>query len=288
MQRLLQSYLETEKLKGLKPATLYNKHYYLKRFMQSMAVPILKVTKDLVSNYIDSLSGLSPSFVNNMLQHIQAFYTFLCDEGKALINPALGIDRPKRNDPERSVFTEDEVKRILNVIPDDVLGRRDRALLELLYSTGLRVSEALSLTLDDIDFARHEVVVREGKGDIERVVPIGKSALKYVESYLEERLKRWGYSHYQVFSSQKGNPFKAQAVREMIAKYKQKANVTTPGSTHAFRRSCATHLLARGVPLVLIQQLLGHAYLETTHQYVQVAIQDLQNIHTKIFKEGQT
>ena len=181
------------------------------------------------------------------------------------------------------VFTEDEVKRILSVIPDTVLGIRDRAIIELLYSTGIRRKEMVNLNIDDIDFRNREIFVRKGKFDKERIVPVGDEALISVEEYLDARYRLLIHVREReaLFLSSRGYRMNGQSVYERIKIWKEKAGVTSKGSSHAFRHSMASHMLGKGAPITAIQRILGHEHISTTQRYTHILKDDLRAIHNK-------
>ena len=177
-------------------------------------------------------------------------------------------------------FTEDEMKSILEAIPGSRVGIRDRGMLELLYSSALRINELVSLDVDDIDLTHYEVRVRYGKNDRERIVPVGERAAKVLSAYLAIR-NRFILDEYteSLFLNLKGGRINAESVRRRIRQYKRSAGVESRGTAHAFRRSCGTHMLKNGAPLSAIRRLLGHSNLTATDRYTHVMTEDLKHIH---------
>jgi len=178
------------------------------------------------------------------------------------------------------LFTEDEMKSILEAIPGNRIGIRDRGMLELLYSSALRINELVSLDVDDIDLTHHDVRVRHGKNDRERIVPVGERAVKVLSAYLaiRSRFIRGEYTE-ALFINLKGRRITAESVRRRIRQYKRTGGVESRGTAHAFRHSCGTHMLKNGAPLPAIRRLLGHSKLTATERYTHVMREDLREIH---------
>jgi integrase/recombinase XerD len=201
------------------------------------------------------------------------------------VNPAAELTLPRS--PKRlprAVLSESEVERVL-AIPDVTtpLGLRDRAILELLYSTGLRRRECTTLDLPDVDPARQVVFVREGKGRKDRLVPIGERALAWLTRYLETvrpRLVR-GRDPTALFVSGRGTRITPHRLTDRLHRYVQAAGVGKPGSVHIFRHTMATLMHDGGADIRDLQEMLGHAQLSTTQLYTHVAITRLQAVHAK-------
>ena len=166
---------------------------------------------------------------------------------------------------------------------NDLLGLRDKAILELLYSVGLRNSELRSLTLNDIDF-NNELIRILGKGNKERIIPIGKVALDHIEEYLQ-RSRPYLLNHKNptdiLFLSKRGKKFSIDALPDIVNRYKTKANITKHINAHTFRHSMATHLLLKGMDLRSLQEILGHNSIETTQIYTHLNTKDLKKIYDK-------
>jgi integrase/recombinase XerD len=173
---------------------------------------------------------------------------------------------------------------ILN-IPDiaDPLGIRDRAMLETLYSTGIRRSELTNLEITDLNRERQTLQIRQGKGHKDRVVPLGQRALKWLERYLDEVRPKLllEQSEKALFLTSYGEGFNPDVVSRMVSKFIKKAEIGRPGSCHLVRHSCATHMLEGGADIRFIQQLLGHEKLETTAIYTQTSIEQLKAVHAR-------
>lgn len=218
----------------------------------------------------------------NLLRAVKTFFKWATRENHILYNPASELDIPKvqRRLP-RHILSVEEVSAILNEASGtDPNSLRDRALLELLYSTGLRRKEAAQLTRSSIDFPRQVVFVREGKGGRDRVVPLGSRAAAWLEKYLYEgRPYLTTHDASALFVTDFGEPLLGPYVAARVKRYMARAGIERPGAAHLLRHACATHMLEGGADIRFIQALLGHADLSTTEIYTHVSIEQLKAIH---------
>jgi len=219
------------------------------------------------------------------LVHVKGFFKWLVRERYVLYNPASELVLPKR--PPRlptESFTVAEVEQILGSVDVETpLGLRDRALVETLYSTGMRRSELVRLDLYDLDAERGWVTIRQGKGGKDRVVPIGSRALAWVRRYLEEArpVLLLDPNEWALFVSHQGTRFSPAALTNLVKRRIRDSGVRPRrGSCHLFRHTMATLMLERGADLRVLQEILGHASLETTEIYTKVSIHHLKRIHT--------
>jgi tyrosine recombinase XerC len=218
--------------------------------------------------------------VSRHLSSLRSFFRFLCREGYIKTNPILMLSSPKSEKHLPSFMTEDEVYRLIESAfaktQDDLGGLRDRAILEVFYSSGLRISELAGLNLEDIDFISGILKIR-GKGKKERIVPIGETALSAVRKYLEKRKKQTDV----LFLNNHHRRLTTRGVRFLLVKY-LKASGMKPGvSAHTFRHSFATHLLNHGADLRTVQELLGHANLSSTQIYTHLTTDKLKSVYDK-------
>ncbi len=212
------------------------------------------------------------------LSCLRSFFRFLCREGQLSHNPAQAIPTPRLEQRLPSFLDEQQVTRLLETPPATTWkGRRDRALLETLYSTGMRVSELTGLNLDDLDEISGTVMVR-GKGKKERLCPIGETALKTIRAYLVQRPNKLRVP-YAIFVSQKRTRLTVRHVDRLVARYVRLAGLPASISPHSLRHSFATHLLDRGADLRSVQELLGHSSLSTTQIYTHVTPQRLKKVY---------
>jgi integrase/recombinase XerD len=216
------------------------------------------------------------------LAPLKTFFKWLAKENHILYNPASEITLPKlpKHLP-RVILSVQEVEAILREAePITAPGLRDRAMLETLYSTALRRMELPGLALYDIDTTRRLVMVREGKGRRDRVIPIGERAAAWVEKYLHEARPQLVIGDAQaLFLSDYGEPVTPEYVAERVRRYMAFAGIKKPGACHLLRHACATHMLENGADTRFIQALLGHENLATTQIYTHVSIEKLRQIH---------
>lgn len=216
---------------------------------------------------------------------IKDFFRWLTKQNVLLHNPAseLEMPRPEKRLPQE-VLSVSEVERLL-AVPNvaDPLGIRDRAMLELFYSTGMRRTELCRLELPDLHTERRTVHIRKGKGRKDRMVPIGQRAAYWVERYLRETRPRLCLDTrtQALFLTGYGGPFNPDVVSRMVSAWLQQAGLKRKGCCHVLRHSCATHMLENGADIRYIQQLLGHEKLDTTAIYTEVSIKQLQEVHAR-------
>ncbi len=238
-----------------------------------------------VRSYLAHLraSGLSKASAGRHLSALRTFFTYLKREGKVVENPAKAVATPRKDKALPKTLSVDEAAAAVEARGrDGALGARDRALLELLYATGLRVSEAVGLRLDDLDLASRQVRT-VGKGRKERVVPFGRAAQDALKAWLKERgalLPEASASPY-VFLNARGGRLTDRSVRRVLDRALRAGGVPRRASPHALRHSFATHLLAAGADLRVIQELLGHASLSTTQRYTHLDAERLLEVYRK-------
>lgn len=193
------------------------------------------------------------------------------------------MPRPEKRLSQESLSLQ-EVKQVLNV-PDtaDPLGLRDRAILELFYSTGMRRGELAKLEIHDLNRDRQTLQIRQGKGHKDRIVPVGTRALQWLKRYLDETRPKLllDPNEKALFVTSYGEAFNPDVISRMVSKFIKKAEIDKPGSCYILRHSCATHMLESGADIRFIQKLLGHEKLETTAIYTHVSIEQLKAVHSK-------
>lgn len=239
-----------------------------------------------VNAFLQQLAGvgLCASSVARNLSAIRMFHRFLVAEELATSDPTSATQLPKRAQLLPTVLDVVEVERLL-AQPDasTPLGIRDRALLEFLYATGVRVSEVVTVALGDL-LTDDEIVRVFGKGAKERIVPIGAQALYWVNCYLREvrpLLARAGKSQNILFIGVRGRPMTRKAVWEIIKKYARAAGIRKEVSPHSLRHSFATHLIEGGADLRVVQEMLGHADISTTQVYTHIDRQYVREVHRR-------
>jgi len=288
-RRVLDRYLESLSVeRGLSRNTVDGYRNDLSRLGEALAK---KGGRDLLAALPADLSahmrdlqrqGLSPRSSARALSAIRGFYEHLITAGERKDNPAVNLLPPKLWKPLPKVLSEDEVEALL-AAPDvgTPLGVRDRAMLELLYATGLRVSELVGLTLPqlrlDVGF-----LIAFGKGSKERVVPVGEQAEMWVKRYLREvRPELARGRHQAVFANKDGDPMSRVGFWMLIKKHGLKAGIRAEISPHVLRHSFATHLLEHGADLRAVQTMLGHADISTTQIYTHIHQQRLKSLYDR-------
>lgn len=216
---------------------------------------------------------------------LRQWFAWLARTHRVLLNPAADLDLPRvpRWQP-RSGMTIGEVERVLaEPVLDTVTGLRDRAILEVFYSTGIRASELADLLIADLDMPRGVMAVRHGKGGKPRMVPIAERATAWCEKYLLDARPQLGVppDDGRLFLNDRGRPFTAKVLTAMARKYLDAAGITRPGACHLFRHTAATLMLEGGADIRYIQEFLGHADLNTTQLYTHVSIGALKAVHQR-------
>lgn len=225
--------------------------------------------------------GIKTSTAARRLSGIRRFYRFLLREGLIAEDPTLRIDSPRLPRRLPDTLTEDDVDALLTEPdPQESIELRDRAMLEILYGCGLRVSELTGLTVDQVNL-RQGVVRISGKGGKERLVPLGEEAVDWLVRYMKEARNELlkGKSSDALFPGNRATAMTRQTFWHRIKHYSVRAGIRKPISPHTLRHAFATHLLNNGADLRVVQMLLGHSDLSTTQIYTHVARQRLQDLH---------
>lgn len=247
------------------------------------AVSPARVQHAAITVYLISLrrQGRAASTVKRRTAAIRSFYKYLQREGVLAHDPTLDLASPRLPRRLPRILTVNEVERLLAAPNPGVQeGVRDRALLELMYATGLRVSETVGLDLSDLDLA-HEVVRCIGKGNKERLVPLGSQAVRALREYLGKARPRLARRHstQALFVSRLGGRFSRQGCWKLIRRYARRSGLTTPVTPHMLRHSFATHLLERGADLRAVQEMLGHATIAMTQVYTHLTRDRLREVY---------
>ena len=243
------------------------------------AAATAKILREYVYHMKDL--GLSPSSIRRNVSAVRSYFKFMLGEGELVRDPSERLEAPKRWRTLPDVLTVDEAARLIAAPSlDEPLAFRDRAMLELAYGAGLRVSEWISLTNKDVLMDDHLVRVF-GKGSKERLVPIGRGAIAAVAIYLRElrpRLEK-GQGKGVMFLNARGEPLSRMGAWKILRKYVEIAGITKRVSPHTLRHSFATHLLEGGADLRAVQEMLGHADISTTQIYTHVDREYLRSVH---------
>ena len=248
------------------------------------------VDRIIINNYLASRldTGISVSTVQRIITCIKSFFLFLYENKIVNTNPAQLIDNPKKRRKLPTIISEAEVEKLLNA-PNDKTpnGLRDKCILELLYSAGLRISELLGIRVSQISKDKPFLKIK-GKGEKERLVPIGSPAMNLILSYIDTYRANIKISNNQdmLFVKDDGKIISRQACWDMIQKYASLSLINKKISPHNLRHAFATHLLNNGADLRTVQMLLGHASLSTTQIYTHIAKERLVKFHQKYHPRG--
>jgi len=290
LDRFLQ-FLSVEK--GHSDNTLVAYQNDLSQFIEAMEarVPSLTdwscVSKDIIVEYLTQLRerGYASSTIARKIAALKSFFHFLVSEGVIGENPAAKLDSPRVKKRLPHTLSGEEVERLLSA-PTHETGpkaQRDTALLELLYATGMRVTELVTLNLDDVNLTAGIVRVRRGKGNKERIIPIHERAVSALRTYIEQgrpALVRPGMDTQALFLNHRGQQITRQGMWLILKEYAQAAGIQTTVTPHTLRHSFATHLLeSRKATLADVQHFLGHANISTTQIYTQVTSEHKRRVY---------
>ena len=285
--QLIDTYLDAMWMeKGLSDNTLQSYRRDLKQFaawLQARGTSLLSCTRADLQQYLGwrVKERLRANSTSRMLSCLRGFFRYLLREEQISEDPVLLIDSPKKGRSLPKILTEDDVERLLDAPEvNDPIHFRDRAMLEVLYATGLRVTELVSLQLFEVNLNQGVIRVM-GKGGKERLVPLGEEAISWLQRYLVQiRPLLLGENISDVlFPSRRGQQMTRQTFWHRIKHYALVAGIDKPLSPHVMRHAFATHLLNHGADLRVVQMLLGHSDLSTTQIYTHVAQQRLQSLH---------
>lgn len=247
---------------------------------------LVNVSREQITGYMTQLKerGLAAATIARKLAAIKAFFRFMTAEGYMDANPAEVVEAGTKGIKLPRVLSEDEVVRLLNQ-PDITTaeGFRDRTMLEVLYATGMRVSELINLTLERVDL-NMKYIIAFGKGSKERIVPLGSVAAEFLQQYLEKvrpKLTHEDRNTNIVFLAFGGHELTRQRFWQIIRAYGRKANINKALTPHILRHSFATHLLDNGADLRSVQELLGHSDISTTQIYTHLTNKRLRDIYAK-------
>jgi integrase/recombinase XerD len=260
-------------------------------FMESKGITTIKnITSDDIIAYLGTLrkGGLTANSVNRALAAARGFYKYLIRENIIDENPIANIELAKVWMRLPDTLSKDEINHLLEQ-PDlkTPLGIRDKAMLELMYATGIRVSELISLTVNSINW-QVGYLIAVGKGSKERIVPIGKSAIDCLTRYLQEGRQKLmkGERTHVLFVNRSGHGLTRQGFWKIVKKYATKGRMLKKIHPHTFRHSFATHLLEGGADLRSVQVMLGHSDISTTQIYTHLSRKQLKEIHRKYHPRG--
>lgn len=288
---LIERFIDTLWLEdGLSRNTLNSYRSDLVALGTALQMPLPEASRSELQACLAALveRGARPRTTARMLSTFRRFYRFLLREGMIASDPTALLESPKLGRPLPKSLSEEQVEQLLAAPAiDNRLGLRDRAMLEVLYATGLRVTELVSLTLPQINL-QAGVIRAIGKGNKERLVPLGEEAIGWLQRYLTEARPSLldGRSAEAVFVTARGAVMTRQAFWHNIRRYARVAGIHASLSPHTLRHAFATHLLNHGADLRVVQMLLGHADLSTTQIYTQVARERLKQLHERHHPRG--
>jgi integrase/recombinase XerD len=298
---LLEKYIRNAKAKGWSERSVKIARSYIRRFMdyleENQITDITKITKKIISDYSLHLLLYKVRIGNegktkpynatsrmNILVYVKDFFGFLRRENIILFDPSAGVSLPKiPKTLSRDIPTLNEVDRILSCIDKSIKwGLRDYAIIETLYSSGLRSSELVKLKLEDIDFENRFLTVRKGKFDKPRTVPLSNSTILALSEYIEKNrpgfVKNGKDEGFIFLSSRGGGKLITVSINTIVQVYAKKAGIKKHLIPHSFRYACATHMLRNGADIRFVQELLGHESLQVTQGYTRVVKGDLKRM----------
>ena len=294
-QYFINIHVEDLRTRNYSELTIDNRSKYVRRFAlwciargisrpNEITKPILeRFQRHLFHHRTEQDKPLSFRSQYSHLSSLRAWFKWLARKNYLLFNPASELDLPKLGHRlPKAILTANEAEQVLaqpNI--SEPLGVRDRAILETFYSTGIRRSELASLLIEDVDTERRTLMIRQGKGKKDRVIPIGRRALSWITVYIESARGEllMNMSERTLFITNDGQPINPDSLTEYVRRYIDASGVGKKGSCHLFRHTMATLMLEHGADIRYIQAMLGHAKLTTTEIYTQVSIRKLQQIH---------
>ena len=286
---------EVEFVRAYTPRTVENYRWSLGLFLQFLEAQgvdgIDEVTPTVLAAYQTELvvkggrqgQPLVAGARSHLISHVRQFFGYLVRQGHLLTNPAASMVIPKdRRKPPKRILNVAAMRRLL--LAADVtssLGLRDRAILELFYASGIRVTELIGLEDLDIDLVAQELLVRHGKGGRSRVVPVGEDACRWIRRYLDEGRPQLSAAVKErtMFLSYRGNRLTRAIVSKMVRTHAKTARIEFTVTPHSIRHTFASHLIQAGASLRHVQEMLGHQSLNSTQIYTQLDITDLKKTH---------
>jgi len=293
LKRYIEQFKQSIKAQGFTESTIRSYGHHIKPFMRYLAekkiASISEINRQEILGYqlwlMTEKSAKSVQTRCNRLSVVKSLFKYLLKSNKIIYDPSSDLQLPRRKKSiPRGILSVKEIMKILQMPNSDTaLGLRNKAILEVLYATGMRNSELRNLHLKDVDVDEGRIVIRSGKGQKDRVVPLGEIALGYLEEYIFYgrggllKEKEEGV----LFLSKGGRRISTEDLIEIIKKYTRKARIKKKITPHCIRHTCATHLLKNGAGIRYIQELLGHESIESTEIYTRVDVSDLKKAHRK-------
>ena len=301
---LFHRYIQQLEILNYSPHTLRVNEFYFNRFAEFLAevklADVQAVAPSTLSDfqrwlfYQPTQRGTARSIggQNHIIIAVKNFFTFLAQEGYIAHNPAQGLRLAKEPDAlPKNILTPEEARRLIEA-PDTqtLIGYRDRALLEVLYATGIRNEELRNVNVEDVNLEEELLRVNKGKGGKDRVVPLSTVACQFLENYIKAirpELLKSRETDKLFISTRGGLPLGVHGIKNIINRYVRRLNLKKHVTCHLWRHSCATHLLKNNANLRHVQEMLGHKSLATTERYLRVSIADLKEAHRKFHPREQ-
>lgn len=281
------AYIRSERGFALNSIAAYGKdlRFFIQFLKDKKICSLEKVSQREIISYLAFLKArkLSSSSIYRAFVVIKVFFKFLKKEGQIESDWSYYFDAPKVWQLIPEVLTIEEIESLLNIEQNSFTGARDKALLELCYATGARVSETIAIRICDISDGFIKI---KGKGGKERIVPIGKKALEAIDFYLINFRQRATSENDFLFVTEKGKTMRRETIWQMVKSRAKKANIEKNISPHTLRHSFATHLLENGADLRLIQEMLGHSDISTTDRYTQISQSHIQTSFSRFHKRN--
>lgn len=262
--------------------------YFLDYLRGITVMDMKQITHETIRNYqlLVTSMDIAEETKGMRLRPVKRLFGWLLDSHQLLLDPTEKIRETNRQNRTLPPVLTIEEMRLLLAQPNLSLRMqiRDRAIMETLYSSGIRLNELVQLTVHDVDLKDKVLQVRKGKGNRQRVVPIGGNASLYLKEYLENIRPRYAKKNpkeRRLFLGNEGKPVTGNTIRTALFHYKKAAGIEKTASPHSFRRSCATHLLQQGADIRYVQKLLGHSNIRTTQIYTRVYPIDLKETHNR-------
>ncbi len=262
--------------------------YFLKYLQERKITDLKQVNNKTVRDYqlLVCDMDLAEETKAMRIRPVKRLFGWLLDAHQLLIDPTEKIKETNRKNRTLPPVLSIEEMQLLLEQPNLSLRMqiRDRAIMETLYSSGIRLNELVQLTVHDVDLKDKVLYIRKGKGNRQRVVPIGRNAAKYLKEYLNQIRPRYAKKNpkgRKLFLTDEGKPITGNTIRTALFHYKKTAGIGKTASPHSFRRSCATHLLQQGADIRYVQKLLGHRHIRTTQIYTRIYPVDLKKTHER-------
>lgn len=289
--KIVERYSKYLKTRGLSKHTLRNyctdvrqMMEFVQRYFKNGQIILNEIKKIHIRDFLreKSINGNSNRTLARKVNSIKSFFDFCVNDGAIQTNPCLNLKNPKFSKKMPKYFSKNEIDKLME-IPDlsSKFGVRNKAMMEIIYSSGLRISEVANCCVSDIDLDKKELLVK-GKGKKERIVLLTTKAIKAVRNYLDIRSKFESNKIVEnLFLSKSGLPLDADEIRQILNRYILLIAKTKGYSPHSIRHSFATHLLGNGADLRSIQELLGHENLSTTENYTHLSLNDIKSTYLK-------